>query len=325
MHLTEDLGGAPSPSPPRSLSGSSLAVTGTACRRRAGRSLPKCPLSALQQGQGPVDIDFWESMTQANATTLPALTNPFNSSQTKVHVTLVDQNGYTTTWQKYQAGLTNGQLPDVAQLTQTNLQGAIDTQSILPGAVVHQRHPLPDLGLRVPGPLLLEGRRHPAGAALRRLHPDPLLQQASLHRPPASTRQSPPATLAQFMADAKALKAHGSGTGLVLDPWHLETWLATANKLFVNNGNGRGSRATKAVFDRATALAIWTDLDQLVSSGDAVTNPSTGPDDYDNLLGIGDRQVRHDHRHLGRPRHHHQLLGTAIPQRHPRASGPSRS
>ena len=52
--------------------------------------------------------------------------------------------------------------------------------------------------------------------------------------------------------------------GLVLDPWHLETWLATANQLFVNNKNGRSARATKGVFnttiavnDLQPALARW--------------------------------------------------------------------
>ena len=55
--------------------------------------------------------------------------------------------------------------------------------------------------------------------------------------------------MAQMAADAKALKASGRGMGLVLDPWHLETWLATANQLFVNNKNGRSARATAGVFD----------------------------------------------------------------------------
>jgi sn-glycerol 3-phosphate transport system substrate-binding protein len=90
-----------------------------------------------------------------------------------------------------------------------------------------------------------------------------------------------------MLADAKALKASGSGMALVLDPWHLETWLATANQPFVSNHNGRSGRATKAVFDTKTAVSIFTQLRTLVTSGDATTNPSTGPDAYDNLLGLG--------------------------------------
>jgi sn-glycerol 3-phosphate transport system substrate-binding protein len=97
----------------------------------------------------------------------------------------------------------------------------------------------------------------------------------------------PPATLPQMVTDAKALKASGSGMGLVLDPWHLETWLASANQLFVNNKNGRSARATSAVFNNKTAVSIFSQLSTLVRSGYATTNPATGPDQYDNLLGIG--------------------------------------
>jgi sn-glycerol 3-phosphate transport system substrate-binding protein len=75
--------------------------------------------------------------------------------------------------------------------------------------------------------------------------------------------------------------------GLVLDPWHLETWLASANQLFVNNKNGRSSRATGGVFNTKTSVSIFSQLQQLVKSGAATTNPSSGPNAYDNLLGIG--------------------------------------
>ncbi len=43
---------------------------------------------------------------------LQGITTAFNSSQTKVHVTLVTQAGYDDTWTKYLAGLSSGQLPD---------------------------------------------------------------------------------------------------------------------------------------------------------------------------------------------------------------------
>jgi sn-glycerol 3-phosphate transport system substrate-binding protein len=89
-----------------------------------------------------------------------------------------------------------------------------------------------------------------------------------------------------MLTDSRALKASGSGMALVLDAWHLETWLATANQPFVNNNNGRSGRASKGVFDTSTAKQIFTDLDTLVKSGDATTNPSSGPSEYDNLLGM---------------------------------------
>ena len=49
-----------------------------------------------------------------------------------MHVTLVTQAGYDDTWQKYLAGLSNGQLPDAVQLEDQRTQAAIDTGSFLP-------------------------------------------------------------------------------------------------------------------------------------------------------------------------------------------------
>ena len=229
-------------------------------------AMPKCPLSALAAAKGPVDIDFWESMTQANATTLQTLTTAFNAMQTKVHVTLVQQDGYTTTWLKYQAGLSNHQLPAVAQLTQTDLQGAIDTRSLLPAqsCIDAAHYATGDYVSRALSYYEVDGVQEAMPFAVSNpvvYYNKQAFQTAGLNP------TDPPATLGQYMVDAKALKAHGSGTALVLDSWHLETWLATADQPFVNGGNGRRARATKAVFDTPTGRRIWTDLDNLVRSG----------------------------------------------------------
>ncbi|MGO9456740.1 MAG: extracellular solute-binding protein [Acidimicrobiales bacterium] len=264
-----------------------LSVAGGAGAGPSGAtSLPRCPVSALRSAKGPVDIDFWESMTQANAATLGTLTTKFNDSQSKVHVTLVQQSGYTTTWLKFQAGLSNHQLPALAQLTQTDLQGAIDTRAILPAqsCINATGYSTADYVSRALSYYRVGGAQQALPFAVS----NPVLYYNKQSFSAAGLNPTrPPTTLVQFTADAKALKAHGSGAGLVLDAWHLETWLATANKLFVNNGNGRVTRTTRAVFASPTALAVWTDLDKLVASGAATTNPSSGPDAYDNLLGMG--------------------------------------
>jgi len=218
---------------------------------------------------------------------LAALTKKFNSSQDKVHVNLVSQASYADTWQKYQAGLSNGELPDVVQLQDTDTQGAIDTASftpvqdcmngfgyttgdLLPRALAYWNvnNTQWAMPFAVSGPVLYYNKL--------------AFQKASLDP------NQPPSTLPELVADAKLLKARGlGGMGLVLDPWHLETWLATDNQLFLNNNNGRTSRATKAVFDGPTAIQIFSELDQMVRGGDATTNTPQGADEYDNLLGVG--------------------------------------
>ena len=128
-----------------------------------------------------MNVTFWESASTANLPVLQTITNAFNSSQTKVHVTLVTQNGYNDTWQKYTAGLSNGQLPDVVQLADQQTQSAVDTRSFLPvqSCMNAAKYPTSDY-LPAP-PRLLEGERRAVGPPLRRLGADPLLQRERLH------------------------------------------------------------------------------------------------------------------------------------------------
>ncbi|HEV8063998.1 MAG TPA: substrate-binding domain-containing protein, partial [Acidimicrobiales bacterium] len=52
---------------------------------------------------GPVTIAFWNSMTEANLTTLKALVNQFHRSQSNITVSLVQQGSYTDTMTDYMA------------------------------------------------------------------------------------------------------------------------------------------------------------------------------------------------------------------------------
>ena len=90
---------------------------------------------------------------------------------------------------------------------------------------------------------------------------------------------------------AQKLKDSGTvsqaGFGMKLDPWYLEQWSALGGKTYVNNGNGRKSRATSTTFDNATGKEIFTFLNDMVKPGLARTNPADGQQRFDNLLGIG--------------------------------------
>jgi sn-glycerol 3-phosphate transport system substrate-binding protein len=249
-------------------------------------SLPSCNLSALAHHRGIVNINFWESASEANLTVLQSITSAFNSSQSKVHVTLVTQAGYDDTWTKYLAGLTNGQLPAAVQLEDFRTQAAIDTQSFLPvqSCMNAARYSTSDY---LPRPLAYWKVNGVQWALPFAVSAPILYYNQNAFTKAGLNPASPPLTLSQMIADAKALKASGSGMGLVLEPAYFENWLSTANQLFVNNKNGRSSRATKGAFNGPTAVSIFSQLSQMVRSGDATTNPSTGPDQYDNLLGIG--------------------------------------
>src|SRR5580704_14880137 len=268
------------------LSGTAAGAAIASSSPAGAASLPACNLKSLANHKGTVDITFWESASEANLTVLQGITSAFNSSQSKVHVTLVTQAGYDDTWTKYLAGLSSGQLPDAVQLEDIRTQAAIDTGSFLPvQSCMNAAHYATSDYLARP---LDYWKVNGVQEALPFAVSAPILFYNQLAFTKAGLNAAaPPTTLPQMLADAKALKASGSGMGLVLDPWHLETWLASANQLFVNNDNGRKARATQAVFNNKTAVSIFSQLNTLVRSGDATTTPSSGPDDYDNLLGIG--------------------------------------
>jgi sn-glycerol 3-phosphate transport system substrate-binding protein len=226
-------------------------------------------------------------MPRANGQTLQALTDTFNGSQSKVHVNLVAQTSYNDTWQKYQAGLSNGELPDVVQLQDTDTQGAIDTRSVQPvqNCINGFHYSLGDLLPRA----LAYWNVDKVQQAMPFAVSGPVLYYNKLAFSKAGLDpNAPPPTLTALVADAGKLKAAGQGgMGLKLDPWYFETELATANQLFVDNGNGRTARATRAVIAGPTGNQVFSYLDQLVSSGSASTNSVYGSDAYDNLLGIG--------------------------------------
>jgi len=250
-------------------------------------SAPSCSPSALKGATGPITLNFWESMPRANGEELTRLTDQFNASQSKVHVNLVAQTSYQDTFTKYQAGLSNGELPDIAMLTDTDTQAAIDTQSFMPvqQCISAFKYPTGDFLARALAYWKVAGSQWamPFGVS------GPVLFYNKLAFSKAGLNpDQPPATLPQLVAAANTLKTKGQGgLGLVLDPWHLETWMATANQVFVNNKNGRASRATKTVFTNKTGLSIFANLSQLVKNGSATTNPIQGAGRYDNLLGVG--------------------------------------
>jgi len=263
-----------------------LVGTGGGAPAGAASNPGTCAASLLTKSARPVNIVFWESTSQSNATTLTNLTNAFNSMQHSVHVTLVQQGGSDVTWEKYQAGLSNGQLPDLAQIQDTDLQGAIDTGSILPAQTCINTNHFPTSDF-VPQ-LLSYWKVRGVQWALPFAVSNPILYYNKLAFSKAGLNpDQPPATLPQMLTDAMALKKAGYGSALKLDSWHLETWLASANQSFVNNSNGRQGRASAAAFNGATGRKIFTLLDSFVRSGLATTNSSTGPSSFDNLLGVG--------------------------------------
>ncbi len=266
------------------------AESATAATSRA--ALPACPLSALAKAQHPVQITAWHALTQANATALQAATDQFNSSQSQVHVTLVNQPQYNDTQEKFVAGLSTGDLPDVAQIQDTGLQQMIDTHAILPvQSCINADHYSSQLSDFIPRTLsywTVKGVLY--GMPFNVSNPVFFYNKTAFQKAGLDPN-SPPQTLNQVMVDAQKLKASGAvtqaGYGLKTDPSDLEEWVAKAGEAYVNNGNGRQARATTAIFDATAAKQVFAWMSKMVSSGLAVVNNDQNTEAYNNLLGIG--------------------------------------
>jgi sn-glycerol 3-phosphate transport system substrate-binding protein len=254
--------------------------------------LPSCPLEALDDAAGPVDVTFWHAMTRANEETLVRLTDRFNASQSAVRVRLVNQIGYKETLEKFRAGLGGTALPDLVMLEDTATQQAIDTQAMLPvqSCVEADDFDTSDFIPRVLDRYTVEDVLWPMPFNVS----NPVFfYDKNAFRAANLDPEDPPATLDEVKEDALAIKGagYGAGFGLKLDPWYLEQWSAKADVLYVNEQNGRAARATEVEFDDAEGREIFAWMKDMVDSGAAKTNSADGPSQYDNLLGIRSKQV----------------------------------
>jgi sn-glycerol 3-phosphate transport system substrate-binding protein len=248
----------------------------------------KCPLNALKSAKDkPVQITLWHSMTRANETTLQQLTDKFNASQGDVKVKLVNQIDYPTTFSKYKSGLSSGDLPDIVQLQETDQQQMVDTGTVVPASVCAKadKYSFSDFLPRVISYFTIQGTQYamPFNTSGPVLYYDKKAFTAAGLDP-----NSPPKTLDDVRADAQKLKANGVSAplGLKTEPGYFEHWRGLANKLYVDNGNGRKARATKTAYDDPTGLQIYSWLSGMVKDGLATTNPDLGNGAFDNLLGI---------------------------------------
>jgi sn-glycerol 3-phosphate transport system substrate-binding protein len=249
-----------------------------------------CPLTALKKAKKPVEITMWHSMPRANGDTLRALTDTFNASQSDVKVNLVDQVTYEDTFTKYKAGLSTGDLPDIVQLQGEDQQQMIDTRTVLPASACAKadKYSFSDFLPRVVSFYTVGGTIY---AMPFNTSGPVLFYNKNAFRKAGLDPEKPPTTFDEVRAAAEKLKSSGAvtnaGLGLKVDPGYFQQWNALAGRIFVNNSNGRKARATKAVFNNASGLEIFTWMSDMVKDGLAATNPQQGPSAFDNLFGIG--------------------------------------
>ena len=255
--------------------------------------LPTCNTGALDSATGPVEITFWHGMTADLEKELTRLTDAYNSSQSKVKVTLQNQGGYEQVIDKY---MQSGQdsRPDLVQAPEYAVQSFRDTDSFIPveacskDAGYDTSALLPSavnayatggvqwaMPFNVSNPVLYYNKKVFAAAGL-----DP---------------EKPPTTLEELASTSKQIVDSGAASyGLVLDTsfdsgggWFIEQWFAKAREFYADNENGRVAPATKVLFDGATGVEIMSFLQRGVQDG-TFFNVGDNASGQDTFLKIAD-------------------------------------
>jgi sn-glycerol 3-phosphate transport system substrate-binding protein len=239
--------------------------SGSAVEVGPGAELPDCPLDALDEAKGPVDVNLWYGgLVGSTKATIEDIVARFNASQDQVRVTANDQgSAYDQVFRKYESASSASpdQLPDLIYLEDTQLQVMVDSGQVLPAQACMEAagHDLTDLepvarSKYTVGDVLYPGYMNVS---------TPVLYYNKAHWLKAGLDPNdPPQTLDEIYAQARALKDAGVSDkplSFKADRWFFETWLTGIGEDIVNNGNGRDAPATEATFDTPAAddLVGW--------------------------------------------------------------------
>lgn len=249
----------------------------------------QCPVDALDDADGPVQITFWHSMTVELGDTLTELVEEYNASQDRVEVELQFQGGYTESLDKYLTALRGGTRPTVVQLEETALQIGIDAESFVPvqACVDASEYSFDDHIERVVAAYTVDGVVYPMpfNTSNPVLYANmALLRQAGV--------EELPTTLEEMREAAQAVVDSGvapSGVTFTTSAWLIEQWYGLAGEPFVDGDNGRGERATEVLLDDELGHEIFDFMGSMVADGLA-TNVGNG-ENQEHLIALATGQA----------------------------------
>ena len=257
----------------------------------------KCPVKALDKADGPVEITFWHVQQATNEEVLLGLIEQFEASQDKVRVKLVNVPTYPDIFEKYKAGLTTGDLPDLVQMDESALQSLIDSQSTVPiqSCVKADRYSLDDFAPQAIDYYTTDGvlRSMPWTVS------NPvLIYDKNDFRAAGLDPEQPPQTLDEVTEYSEKIVAAGAAERAIAiraEALVNESLYAKSGEPYLNHRNGRKGRATQTLLETDAGLEVWKWWDSLVKS-DLGYFTGSEPDNVDNLyaLGTGDAAMTID-------------------------------
>ena len=236
-------------------------------------ALPDCPLDALDEATGPVEITLWYGgIGGVTKETMENMVDAFNASQDQVKVTASDQgNSYAEVYRKFEsaASANTDQLPDIVLLENTQLQVLADGGLILPAQscmeAVH--YEITDIEPAVRSAYSVDGVLYPGYANVS----SQVLYYNKAHWVDAGLDPAaPPQTLEEIDEQAKKLKAAGVSErpfAFKISATVFENWLSGDGVDVVNNNNGHDGQATEATFDTPEARETLALLQRMNDEG----------------------------------------------------------
>jgi sn-glycerol 3-phosphate transport system substrate-binding protein len=225
----------------------------------AGCSAPAAPTSP-----GATWFQFWFALTGAPGEATIEIAKRFNAAQTRCLVELAPQDSLDDGFNKIKIGLRTKELPALVQVSNLATQPLIDLQAVAPlqDFIDRERFDLSDLEPNLLAYYTVGGKLY--GMPYNTASPI-LYYNKNAFRSAGLDPNKPPRTYAQVTEAAQKLTQQGAdgkvaryGHSMAIYGWFFEELLAASGALYLDNGNGRDARATKAVFNSPEGVKILT-------------------------------------------------------------------
>jgi sn-glycerol 3-phosphate transport system substrate-binding protein len=218
---------------------------------------------------GPVKIAFWHSMGgDLGGKAIPEMAKQFNESQKKYIVEPTYQGSYDDSLNKLKAGLQSKDIPAVVQLFDLGTRLMVDLKVAVPvqDFIDKEKYDISDLEPNVLAYYTVDNKlwSMPFNSSNPMVYYNKDMFKAAGLDP-----NKPPRTFDEFSAMARKLTKKDAtgkpvyGAIFAIYGWFFEQFLAVSGGTYVDNGNGRDGRATKATFNSpegVNALTAWKNM-----------------------------------------------------------------
>jgi sn-glycerol 3-phosphate transport system substrate-binding protein len=268
--------------------GGDAARTATDGSDGGSADLPDCPLDALDEADGPVEVTLWYGGLNGSAKiAMDEMAAAFNASQDEVVLNASNQGAaYEEVYRKFTSAAAAGddQLPDMIYLEDTQLQAMVDSGKVLPAQACMEAadYDLTNLEPAVRSKYSVGDVLYPAYMNVS----TPVLYYNKSHWQQAGLDpEDPPETLDELYDAAVALREAGVSEkpfSFKATRWFYETWLTGVGDQIVNENDGRDGLATEATFATPRGEQLMELLVQMNDEGllNAFANTEGGIDHY---------------------------------------------